>query len=121
MNWQQLSMSFLKKCDTKTPEMSQHQNWFISFNWSVMENSRVVFVLLKLRGKPDFVEFSHFYIEIAYSNFTFCGSSTPSFCEFSWNPSKFQQNEQNAVIENSRYKLWILNAEPCPQPTTDNR
>ena len=37
--------------------------------------------------------FSHFYIAIAYSNSTFCGAWTPSFCEFTWKLSKFQQNE----------------------------
>ena len=38
-----------------------------------------VLTLLKLCGMPGFVEFvlvrfSHFYIVIAYSNFTFCGT-----------------------------------------------
>ena len=37
--------------------------------------------------------FSHFNIAIAYSNFTFCGAWTPSFCEFTWKQSKFQENE----------------------------
>ena len=59
-----------------------------SFSW----------ICIKLWWAPDFVEFvlgrfSHFYIEIAYSNFTFCGAWTPSFCEFTWKLSKFQQNE----------------------------
>ena len=52
----------------------------------------------KFYWAPDFVEFvlgrfSHFYIAIAYSNSTFCGSWTPSFSEFTWKLSKFQQNE----------------------------
>ena len=43
-------------------------------------------VLLKFYCAPDIVEFvlgrfSHFYIAIAYSNSTFCGAWTPSFCE----------------------------------------
>ena len=37
--------------------------------------------------------FSHFNIAIAYSNSTFCGAWTLSFCEFTWKPSKYQQNE----------------------------
>ena len=36
--------------------------------------------------------FSCFYIEIPYSNFTFCGTLIPSFFEFSWKMSKFQEN-----------------------------
>ena len=55
--------------------------------------SRGVLVLLKVYWAPDFVEFvlgrfSHFYIAIAYSNSTFCGAWTPSFCEFTQNFSK---------------------------------
>ena len=46
-----------------------------------------VLVLLKFYWAPDIVEFvlgrfSHFNIAIAYSNSTFCGAWTPSFCEF---------------------------------------
>ena len=37
--------------------------------------------------------FSHFYIAIAYSNSTFRGVWTPSFCELTWKLLKFQQNE----------------------------
>ena len=37
--------------------------------------------------------FSHFCIAIAYSNSTFCGAWTPSFCEFTGKLSKFQENE----------------------------
>ena len=37
--------------------------------------------------------FSCFDTEIAYSNFIFCGSWTPSFVEFIWKMSKFQENE----------------------------
>ena len=53
-------------------------------------------VLLKFYWAPDIVEFvlgrfSH--IAIAYSNSTFCGSWTQSFCEFTWKLSKFQENE----------------------------
>ena len=52
----------------------------------------------KFYWAPDFVEFvlgrfSHFYIAIAYSNSTFCGAWTPSFCEFTWKLLKFQRNE----------------------------
>ena len=48
---------------------------------------RGVLVLPKLYWAPDFMEFvlgrfSHFNIAIAYSNSTFCGAWTPSFCEF---------------------------------------
>ena len=48
---------------------------------------RGVLVLLKLYWAPDIVEFvlgrfSHFNIAITYSNSTFCGAWTPSFCEF---------------------------------------
>ena len=55
--------------------------------------SRGVLVLLKLYWAPDIVEFvlgrfSHFNIAIAYSNSTFCGAWTPSFCEFTENFSK---------------------------------
>ena len=38
--------------------------------------------------------FSCFNIEIAYSNFTFCGAWTPSFFAFRWKLSKFQENAQ---------------------------
>ena len=46
-----------------------------------------VLVLLKLYWAPDIVKFvlgrfSHFNIAITYSNSTFCGAWTPSFCEF---------------------------------------
>ena len=55
-------------------------------------------ICAKFQWAPDFVEFvfgrfAHFYIAIAYSNSTFCGTWTPSFCEFTWKLSKFQQNE----------------------------
>ena len=55
--------------------------------------SRGVLVLLKFYWAPDIVEFvlgrfSHFNIAIAYSNSTFCGAWTPSFCEFTQNFSK---------------------------------
>ena len=48
---------------------------------------RGVLVLLKFHWAPDIMEFvlgrfSHFNIAIAYSNSTFCGAWTPSFCEF---------------------------------------
>ena len=51
---------------------------------------RGVLVLLKFYWAPDIVEFvlgrfSHFNIAIAYSNSTFCGAWTPSFCEFTQN------------------------------------
>ena len=46
-----------------------------------------VLVLLKFYWAPDIVKFvlgrfSHFNIAISYSNSTFCGAWTPSFCEF---------------------------------------
>ena len=52
-----------------------------------------VLVLLKFYWAPDIVEFvlgrfSHFNIAITYSNSTFCGAWTPSFCEFTQNFSK---------------------------------
>ena len=58
-----------------------------------VHNSRGVLVLLKFYWAPDIVEFvlgrfSHFNIAIAYSNSTFCGAWTPSFCEFTQNFSK---------------------------------
>ena len=37
--------------------------------------------------------FSCFNIEIAYSNFTFCGAQTPSLCTFRWKMSKFQETK----------------------------
>ena len=37
--------------------------------------------------------FSCFCIEIAYSNFNFCGTWTSSFFEFTWKMSTFQENE----------------------------
>ena len=40
-----------------------------------------------------FGSFSCFNIEIAYSNFTFCGAWTPSFFTFSWKLSQIQENE----------------------------
>ena len=48
---------------------------------------RGVLGLLKFYWAPDIVKFvlgrfSHFNIAIAYSNSTFCGAWTPSFCEF---------------------------------------
>ena len=56
----------------------------------------------------EFVEFvlsrfSHFYIAIDYSNPTFCGALTPSFCEFTWKLSKFQQNEHTPDL-----LFWIF-------------
>ena len=54
---------------------------------------RGVLVLLKFYWAPDIVKFvlgrfSHFNIAITYSNSTFCGAWTPSFCEFTQNFSK---------------------------------
>ena len=56
-------------------------------------NHRGVLVLLIFYWAPDIVKFvlgrfSHFNIAIAYSNSTFCGVWTPSFCEFTQNFSK---------------------------------
>ena len=42
------------------------------------------------------VVFSCFNIEIAYSNFIFCGSWTSSLFEFSWKLSQFQENEHTS-------------------------
>ena len=42
--------------------------------------------------------FSYFNIEIANSNFTFCGAWTPSFCVFSWKLSQIQENEHAPVL-----------------------
>ena len=42
---------------------------------------------------------SCFCIEIAYSNFNFCGSWTPSFFELNWKLSKFQENEHTPENE----------------------
>ena len=52
-----------------------------------------VLVLLKFYWAPDIVEFvlgrfSHFNIAITYSNCTFCGAWTSTFCEFTQNFSK---------------------------------
>ena len=41
--------------------------------------------------------FSCFNIAIVYSNSTFCGAWTPSFCEFSWKLSQIQENKHTAV------------------------
>ena len=54
--------------------------------------------ICKILVSARFVEFvlgrfSHFHIEIAYLNFTFCGAWTPCFFEFSWKLSQIQQNE----------------------------
>ena len=43
--------------------------------------------------------FSCFYIEIAYSSFTFCGAWTLSFCTFRWKVSKIQENEHTSVVQ----------------------
>ena len=45
-----------------------------------------------------FCSFSCFNIEIANSNFTFCGAWTPSFCVFSWKLSQIQENEHTPVL-----------------------
>ena len=45
------------------------------------------------------------YIAIAYSNSIFCGTWTPSFCEFTEKLSKFQENEHTPDIMSS---LWLL-------------
>ena len=42
--------------------------------------------------------YSCFNIEIAYLNFTFCSAWTPSFFEFTWKMTKFQENEQTADL-----------------------
>ena len=55
--------------------------------------------------------FSCLNIEIAYSNFTFCGASTPSFFEFTWKMSKFQENEHTPVFGSS-VALLISTMEP---------
>ena len=89
--------------------------------------TRGVLVLLKFYWAPDIVEFvlgrfSHFNIAIAYSNSTFCGAWTPSFCEFTQNFSKtstplrcvpfpqFVKNfsERQILHCNCLFKLYIL-------------
>ena len=72
-----------------------------SFN--LLKGLRGVLVLLKFYWAPDIVKFvlgrfSHFNIAIAYSNSTFCGAWTPSFWEFTWKLSKFQQNEHTPAL-----------------------
>ena len=42
--------------------------------------------------------FSDFNIAIAYSNSTFCGARTPSFCEFTLKLSEFQENEHTPEL-----------------------
>ena len=45
---------------------------------------------------PEILQYlvsTRFCAVCAYSNFTFCGGWTPSFFEFTWKMSKFQQNE----------------------------
>ena len=64
-----------------------------------------VLVLLKFYWAPDIVEFvlgrfSHFNIAIAYSNSTFCGAWTPSFCEFTQNFSKTSTLPEQCLLCN---------------------
>ena len=71
---------------------------YLPLHLTLKMGPRGVLVLLKFYWAPDIVKFvlgrfSHFNIAIAYSNSTFCGAWTPSFCEFTWKLSKFQQNE----------------------------
>ena len=57
--------------------------------------------------------FSHFYIAIAYSNFTFCGAWTPSFCEFTQNFSKTSTPlgmcRHNNEGKSSGWQYWDTN------------
>ena len=52
--------------------------------------------------------FSHFYVAIAHSNSTFHGAWTPSFCEFTWKLSKFQQNEHTPGNQDPLWKSCKL-------------
>ena len=69
----------------------------------VIDHPRGVLVLLKFYWAPDIVEFvlgrfSHFNIAITYSNSTFCGAWTPSFCEFTQNFSKTSTPQGSAAV-----------------------
>ena len=61
--------------------------------------------------------FSHFNIEIAYSNSTFCGTWMPRFCEFTWKLSTFRQNEHTPEailpIDGFSRQSWILFSTLC--------
>ena len=89
--------------------MTKHTGLFTQRNCS-----RGVLILLKFYWAPDIVKFvlgtfSHFYIAIAYSNSTFCGTWTPIFCEFTWKLSKFQQNEHTPGVSSFRWNLAVFN------------
>ena len=59
--------------------------------------------------------FSCFNIEIAYSNFTFCGAWTPGFFAFRWKLSEFQQNKHTPGMSHFR------NMSKCPPPRNIQR
>ena len=66
---------------------SDGHKWFTCCQCPYTNLGCGVLVLLKFYWAPDIMEFvlgrfSHFNIAIAYSNSTFCGAWTPSFCEF---------------------------------------
>ena len=70
-----------------------NQNFGLKLRFAPVNGTWGVLVLLKFYWAPDIVKFvlgrfSHFNIAIAYSNSTFCGAWTPSFCEFTQNFSK---------------------------------
>ena len=50
--------------------------------------------------------FSHFNIAIAYSNSTFCGAWTPSFCEFTWKLPKFKENEHTPGMHSCLFYIY---------------
>ena len=67
-----------------------------------------VLVLLKFHWAPDIMEFvlgrfSHFNIAIAYSNSTFCGAWTPSFCEFT---QIFSKTSTPLQIKKETANIW---------------
>ena len=53
------------------------------------------------------VDFLAFNIEISCSNFTFCGTLTPSLCTFRWKMSKFQQNEHYPCMMERDIIYWL--------------
>ena len=74
----------------KSTEDKLHKIWnskYFSKKTAKRAHPWGVLVLLQLYWAPDIVEFvlgrfSHFNIAIAYTTSTFCGTWTPSFCEF---------------------------------------
>ena len=70
-------------------------------------------VFCKILVTARFVEFvlgsfSGFNIEIGYSNFTFCGTWTPSFFQFTWKMSKFQQNKHTSGSLMAKFQNLLI-------------